>query len=129
MTLWSRDLAISLDKLKLLYLHYHNAIVRSIQVEQSGFLKQVELLISDDGKIIDGFNEYIFVPFSTCYHTAFLKELYNYFFEKVMVISGNALGNSQNYVIISLKMYGRTYSDTSGNVLKIVAVENGTKFL
>ena len=46
-----------------------------------------------------------------------------------MVISGNALGNSQNYVIISLKMYGRTYSDTSGNVLKIVAVENGTKFL
>ena len=45
-----------------------------------------------------------------------------------MVISGNALGNSQNYVI-SLKMYGRTYSDTSGNVLKIVAVENGTKFL
>ena len=129
MTLWSHGLEISLDKLKLLYLHYHSAIVRSIQVEQSGFLKQVELLISDDGKIIDGFNEYIFVPFSTCYHTVFLKELYNYFFEKMMVISGNALGNSQNYVIISLKMYGRTYSDTSCNVLKIVAVENGTKFL
>ena len=33
-----------------------------------------------------------------------------------------------NYVLISLKMYKRTFSNTSGNVLETVIVENDTKF-
>ena len=33
-----------------------------------------------------------------------------------------------NYVLISLKMYERTFSNTSGNVLETVIVENDTKF-
>ena len=36
---------------------------------------------------------------------------------------------THNYVLISLKkMYGRTCSSIYGNVLKIVTVENDTKF-
>ena len=32
-----------------------------------------------------------------------------------------------NYVVIVLKMYWRTFSNTSGNVLKIVTYKNGDK--
>ena len=33
-----------------------------------------------------------------------------------------------NYLFISLKMHGKTYSNHSVNVLKKAVVENGTKF-
>ena len=33
-----------------------------------------------------------------------------------------------NYVLILLKMYWTTFTNTSGNVLKIVTIKNGTKF-
>ena len=33
-----------------------------------------------------------------------------------------------NYVIILRKMYRKTFSNTSGNVLKIETIKNGAKF-
>ena len=33
-----------------------------------------------------------------------------------------------NYVLILMRMYWRTFSNSSGNVLKIVSNKNGTKF-
>ena len=33
-----------------------------------------------------------------------------------------------NYVLILLKMYWTTFTNTSGNVLKIVTIKNGAKF-
>ena len=33
-----------------------------------------------------------------------------------------------NYVLVLLKMYWTTFSNTSGNVLKVVTNKNGAKF-
>ena len=35
---------------------------------------------------------------------------------------------NDNYVLISLKMYWTTFTNTSSNVLKIVTTKNGAKF-
>lgn len=32
-----------------------------------------------------------------------------------------------NYLVIFLKMYGRAYNNTFGNVMNIITTENGTK--
>ena len=47
--------------------------------------------------------------------------------KKLMVMHATRWKND-NYVLISLKMYWTTFTNTSGNVLKIVTTKNGAKF-
>ena len=68
-------------------------------------------------------NKYIFVWFSTRYRalqSCSLERKYINIFSKNCKID--------NYVLTLLKMYWTTFSNTSGNVSKIVTNKNGAKF-
>ena len=69
---------------------------------------------------------YIFGEIGTYLYEVFLKKNYiNIFFKKKLMVTRWKI---DNYVLVLLKIYWTTFSNTSGNVLKIVTNKNGAKF-
>ena len=61
------------------------------------------------------------------YHQFFFKKVYLKKTKKLMVMHVTRW-KTDNYVLILLKMYWTTFTNTSGNVLKIVTIKNDAKF-